>query len=83
MSKFIKVLVVDSVCLISVVVRGLYTKLSKVSYVSGINSYFIPSNTAAINTLSPAIKLNITSINLSLCAVSTGPIRTITKYLNI
>jgi hypothetical protein len=81
MSKF-NLLPVDSLCVDSVVSRGLFTNKNILSFGSGINRLFVPTKAALINNLSPVQIANNLSVNLNLSHVSTAPIRAITKYLN-
>jgi hypothetical protein len=74
---------VDSLCLLSVVVGYLYTKFNSLVFFSGINPQIIPTQPLSMNKLSSAQTTNKPSVSSNLYAVSTGPIRAITKYLNI
>ena len=75
-------LVVESLCLSSVVSRGLSDLKNISKFSSGINTGFLPTQQDLINSLSPDQNINNLSVNLNLSNVSTIPIRTITKYLN-
>lgn len=75
-------LVVDSLCVGSVVSRGLFAPKNIINFSGGINPYFVPTEAYLINNLSPNQSSNNLSVNLDLYNVSTAPIRAITKYLN-
>ena len=77
------VLAVESMCLASVLVLALSAHSIFWFSGSGINPQIVLSQPRQMNKLSSAQNTNASTVKLKLSNVSTGPIRAITKYLNI
>lgn len=75
-------LVVDGLCVSSVLTSGLFALVFSEFFSRGISPVFVPSGQDLITKLSSNQTTNILPVNSNLYPVSTTPIRAITKYLN-